>query len=190
MKYFSDVSMLHSVLRELYEKVSPDERRDTLANLLEDSAGFSPKHASLFASTVLIQNVQGSADFVILNTNRISDSWVRGEQDSGVGLAMGGRTTKETWKFNVNLTYEHKIETHEMYATTGPFFRSSFSQPSRRVEQGIWAPPDMVRDDDLDLFVMSSDGTARQMSIKWVTIGNAEHQGCFIDRQRFGREIR
>jgi hypothetical protein len=40
---------------------------------------------------------------------------------------------KETWKFNVDLTYEHTTERYEGGITTGPFFQSSYSRPTRIV---------------------------------------------------------
>jgi hypothetical protein len=51
----------------------------------------------------------------------------------------------------------------------------------------IWAPPDWIRD-QLDLFVMSSDGFARQMKLEWVDNTNCDYRACSIDGQRFGRE--
>jgi hypothetical protein len=69
--------------------------------------GFTPEQASLYASTVLCRNAEGSADWTAINAGHIVGSWVRGEQEGAVGSWLS--TMKETWKFNVDLTYEHKI---------------------------------------------------------------------------------
>ena len=87
------------------------------------------------------------------NAGHIVGSWIRGEQEGTVGSWLS--TMKETWKFNVDLTYEHTTERYEGGITTGPFFQSSYSRPTGSVQRGIWAPPDWIRD-QLDLFVMSS----------------------------------
>jgi hypothetical protein len=92
---------------------------------------------------------------------------------------------KETWKFNVDLTYEHTTERYEGGITTGPFFQSSYSRPTGSVQRGISAPPDWIRD-QLDLFVMSSEGFARQMKLEWVDNTNYDYRACSIDEQRFG----
>ena len=94
---------------------------------------------------------------------------------------------KETWTFNIDLTYEHKIERYESSISTGPFLQSSYSRPTESVQRGFWAPPDWIRD-QLDLFVMSSDGFARQMKLEWVDNTNYDYRACSIDGQRFGRE--
>ena len=97
------------------------------------------------------------------NASHIVGGWVRGEQEGAVGSWLS--TMKEIWKFNIDLTYEHKIERYEGGITTGPFFQSSYSRPTGSVQSGIWAPPDWIRD-QLDLFVMSLDGFARQMKLE------------------------
>jgi hypothetical protein len=94
---------------------------------------------------------------------------------------------KETWTFNIDLTYEHKIERYESSISTGPFLQSSYSRPTGSVQSGIWAPPDWIRD-QLDLFVMSSTGFARQMKLEWIDNSNCDYRACSIDGQRFGRE--
>jgi hypothetical protein len=117
------------------------------------------------------------------NTGHIVGSWVRGERDGAVGSWLS--TMKETWKFNVDLTYEHKIEMYESSISTGLYFQSSYSRPTGSVQSGIWTPPDWISD-QLDLFVMSSDGFARQMKLEWVDNSNCDYRACSIDGQRFG----
>jgi hypothetical protein len=185
MNYFHDVSALHRVLGMLYEKVSSEKRRATLSRFLEKESGFTPEQASLFASTVLCRNAEGSADWVRTNAFHVNGSWVRGEQQGNVGSWLS--TIKETWTFNIDLTYEHKIERYDSSISTGPFFQSSYSRPTGSVQSGIWAPPDWIRD-QLDLFVMSSSGFARQMKLEWIDNSNCDYRACSIDGQRFGRE--
>jgi hypothetical protein len=100
-------------------------RRATLARFLEES-GFTPERASLFASTVLCRDTEGSADWVRKNVFHVSSSWVRGEQQGNVGSWLS--TMKETWTFNIDLTYEHKIERYESSISIGPFLQSSYSR--------------------------------------------------------------
>jgi len=182
MNYFRDVSALHNVLGVLYEKAPPEARHAELSRLLEEW-GFTSDQASLCASTVLCRNEEGSADWMAANAGHIVGSWIRGEQEGAVGSWLS--TMKETWKFNVDLTYEHTTETYEGGITTGPFFQSSYSRPTGSVQHGIWAPPDWIRD-QLDLFVMSSEGFARQMKVEWVDNTNYDYRACSIDGQRFG----
>jgi hypothetical protein len=185
MNYFRDVSALHDVLNALHKNAPSEERRATLAQFLEKEWGFTPDQASLFASTVLLRNAEGSADWTAINASHIVGSWVRGEQEGNVGSWLS--TMKETWTFNVDLTYEHKIERYDSSITTGPLFQSSYSRPTANVQSGIWAPPDWIRD-QIDLFVMSSGGFARQMKWEWIDNSNYDYRGCSIDGQRFGRE--
>ena len=85
MNYFRDVSALHEVLGILYKKAPSEERRAELSRLLEEW-GFTPDQASLYASTVLRRNAEGSADWMSTNAGHIVGSWIRGEQEGAVGL--------------------------------------------------------------------------------------------------------
>jgi hypothetical protein len=107
MNYFGDVSALHEVLGMLYEKTPPEARRPELSRLLEEW-GFTPYQASLYASTVLCRNAEGSADWMRTNAGHIVGSWVRGAQEGAVGPWLS--TMKETWTLNIDLTYEHKTD--------------------------------------------------------------------------------
>jgi hypothetical protein len=140
MNYFRDVAALHNVLTALYKNAPSEARRATLSRFLEKEWEFTPDHASLFASTVLDQNAEGSADSVMTNGMRVTGSWIRGEQEGNVGSWLS--TMKETWRFDIDLTYEHKIERYDSSITTGPFFQSSYSRPNMSLERGIWAPSD------------------------------------------------
>lgn len=184
MNYFRDVSKLHNVLDVLYRDAPSEARRATLTRFLEEW-GFTPEQASLFASTVLCRDAEGSADWVRTNAFHVIGSWVRGEQQGNVGSWLS--TMKETWTFNNDLTYEHKIERYESSISTGPFLQSSYSRPTASVQNGIWAPPDWIRD-QWDLFLMSSNGFARQMKLEWVDNTNYDYRACSIDGQRFGTD--
>src|SRR5882757_10448140 len=127
MNYFRDVSKLHDVFAVLYRDVPSEARSATLARFLEES-GFTPEQASLFASTVLCRDAEGSADWVRTNAFHVIGSWVRGEQQGNVGSWLS--TMKETWTFNIDLTYEHKIERYESSISTGRSFNLRI--PDRR----------------------------------------------------------
>jgi len=184
MNYFRDVSALHDLLAVLYEKEPAETRRARLSRFLEEW-GFTPDQSSLFASTVLGQNAEGSADSVRTNGLRVTGSWIRGEQEGNVGSWLS--TVKETWQFDVDLTYEHKIERYDSSITTGPFFQSSYSRPKMSLERGIWAPPDTTLD-ELKLFVMSTEGFARSMMLERIEKETYNYRACTINMQRFGRE--
>lgn len=66
MNYFRDVSALHELIGGLYEKVPSEARRAELSGFLEEW-GFTPDQASLYASTVLCRNAEGSADWMATN---------------------------------------------------------------------------------------------------------------------------
>ena len=84
MNYFRDVSKLHDVLAVLYRDVLSEARPATLVRFLEEW-GFTPEQASLFASTVLCRDAEGSADWIRTNAFHVIGSWVRGEQQGNVG---------------------------------------------------------------------------------------------------------
>jgi hypothetical protein len=96
-------------------------------------------------------------------------------------------TMKETSLFNIDLTYEHKIERYDSSITTGPFFQSSYSSPKISLERGIWTPSDNILD-QLTLFVMSTEGFARPMMLEWIEKETYNYRACAINMQRFGRE--
>ena len=140
MDNWRDLSALHGLLRSAHEKLAAEERRAAFVNVLKKELGLTTAQAELYTSIVLCQNAEGSADCVMTNGLRVTGSWIRGEQEGNVGGWLS--TMKETWKFNDDLTYEHKIERYDSSISTGPFFQSSYSQPKISLEDGIWAPPD------------------------------------------------
>ena len=147
--------------------------------------GFTTEQAELYTSTVLGQNTEGAADCVKTNGLRVIGSWIHGEQEGNVGSWLS--TMKETWQFNIDLTYEHTIERYDSSITTGPFFQSSYSSPKVSLERGIWAPPDTMLD-ELKLFVMSADGFARSITLEWVEKETYNYRACSINGKRFGPE--
>ena len=74
MNYFRDVSALHNVLAVLYRDAPSQARRATQARFLEEW-GFTPEQASLYASTVLCRDAEGSADWTVINAGDIIGSW-------------------------------------------------------------------------------------------------------------------
>ena len=107
MDNWRDLSALHGLLCSAHEKFPAEERRAAFVNVLKKELGFTTAQAELYTSTVLCQNAEGSADCVMTNGLRVTGSWIRGEQEGNVGGWLS--TMKETWKFNDDLTYEHKI---------------------------------------------------------------------------------
>jgi hypothetical protein len=185
MDNWRDLMALYGLLRTAYEKVQEGERRDVFTNVLQKQLEFPTSQAQLYTSIVLGQNTESSADWVKTNGLRVIGSWVRGEQQGNVGGWLS--TMKETWQFNDNLTYARKIERYDQAITTGPFFQSSYSRPRISVEEGIWAPPDTTVD-ELKLFIMSTDGSARSMTFEWVEKEKYNYRACSINGQRFSRE--
>jgi len=165
MDNWRDLSALHGLLRSAHEKLAAEERRAAFVNVLKKELGLTTAQAELYTSIVLCQNAEGSADCVMTNGLRVTGNWIRGEQEGNVGGWLS--TMKETWKFNDDLTYEHKIERYDSSISTGPFFQSSYSQPKISLEDGIWAPPDTILD-ELTLFAMSTERFARSITIEWI----------------------
>jgi hypothetical protein len=185
MDNWRDLSALHGLLRSAHEKLAAEERRAAFVNVLEKELGLTTAQAELYTSIVLCQNAEGSADCVMTNGLRVTGSWIRGEQEGNVGGWLS--TMKETWKFNDDLTYGHKIERYDSSISTGPFFQSSYSQPKISVEDGIWAPPDTILD-ELTLFAMSTERFARSITIEWIEKERYNYRACSIDGKRFSRE--
>ena len=63
---------------------------------------------------------------------------------------------KESWKFNIDLTYEHKIEKYESSISTGPFVILVFTTDGKCSEWNLGTAGLDTR--SADLFVMSSEG--------------------------------
>ena len=185
MQHFRDFAGIHRTLRQIYETVSPEGRRPVFVYALQKAFGFTTEQAELYGSTVLCQDAEGSADSVMTNGMRVTGSWIRGEQEGNVGGWLS--TMKETWQFNIDLTYEHKIERYDSSITTGRFFQSSYSGPKMSLERGIWAPSDNTLD-QLTLFVMSTEGFARSIMLEWIEKETYNYRACTINMQRFGRE--
>ena len=133
MDNWRDLSALHGLLCSAHEKFPAEERRAAFVNVLKKELGFTTAQAELYTSTVLCQNADGSADCVMTNGLRVTGNWIRGEQEGNVGGWLS--TMKETWKFNDDLTYEHKIERYDSSISTGPFFQSRITAENK---SGRW----------------------------------------------------
>jgi hypothetical protein len=185
MDNFRDLPALHGLVHSAYRNCTDEERHAKFVDTLKEVLGFTTEQAELYTSTVLGQNAPSFADCVLTNGSRVIGSWVRGEQEGNVGSWLS--TMKETWQFNNDLTYEHKVERYDSSITAGPFFQSSYSSPKINLERGIWAPPDTMLD-ELKLFVMSTDGFARCITFQWVEKETYNYRSCSINGTRFGRE--
>jgi hypothetical protein len=185
MDNFRDLSALDGLVHSAYRNCTAEERHGVFVNALKKELGFTTEQAELYTSIVLGQNTESFADCVMTNGLRVIGSWVRGEQQGNVGSWLS--TVKETWQFNEDLTYEHKIERYDSGITTGPFFQSSYSGPKISSERGIWAPPD-TKLDKLNLFVMSTERFARSITLEWIEKEKYNYRSCSIGGKRFGRE--
>ena len=183
MKFFRDVSTLHKTLRE-FEKFG-DARRALLVEVLE-AWEFTSAQASLCVSTILEKNDEASADQVMTNGTHVIGSYVRGEQQGMPAAWLN--SMKETWKFNDDLTFEHKIERYEGYVSPpSPYVQSSYARPTVSIDDGIWAPSDTTLD-QLTLFVMSFKSIADSMSFEWIEKEKYNYEACSIGGKRFTYE--
>lgn len=95
---------------------------------------------------------------------------------------------KGSWKFDLDLAYEHKTERYKGHSSgPSPFFQSSSSRPIAEIARGIWAPPDLLAE-HLDLFRTSESGFARILKLEWIDSANYDYHACLLDGERFGRE--
>lgn len=165
MKNFNDLSALRSVLQELYEKGPPDpeQRRALFADFLQQQLELTKTDASLYASTVLTRNAEGSADWVGSAALKVLGTWIRMSQQ-GMAAALLTSVT-ETWRFNEDLMCEHKLEKYEGYSSP---FGSSYSVPSSTSEGFVWAPSDSFTE-KLEVIIVPFDaGVARTLKFAWL----------------------
>jgi hypothetical protein len=103
VKNFNDLSALSSILEELYAKgpLDPKRRREVFADFLEQQLEFTKDQASLYASTVLTRNAEGSADWVGSAAIKVLGTWLRMTQE-GMSAALLTSLT-ETWRFSDDL---------------------------------------------------------------------------------------
>jgi hypothetical protein len=177
MKNFNDIPALRDVLRELYEKspLEPEQRRQVFADLLEQQLDFTKDDATLYASTVLTRNAEGSSDWVGFSAIKVLGTWIRMSQQ---GMAAGLLTSlTETWRFAADLTCEHKLEHYEGYVSP---FGSSYSRPSSTSETFIWASSDLD-DQCLKVVVIPLSGRgARTLKFAWMDQALSPRK-CSID---------
>jgi hypothetical protein len=165
MNNFNDLSALRSTLQDLYHKgpLDPERRREVFVDFLEQQLDFTKDQATLYASTVLVRNAEGSADWVGSAALKLFGTWIRITQE-GMAAALLTSLT-ETWRFNDDLMCEHKLEKYEGYSSP---FGSSYSLPSSTREGFVWAPSDSCRE-DLDVIIVPLDGRmARTLKFAWL----------------------
>ena len=165
MKNFNNLSALRSILEELYQKnlLRPEWRREAFVDFLERDLELTKNDASLYASTVLTRNAEGSADWVGSAAIKVLGRWIKMSQE---GMAAAWlKSVTETWKFSDDLMCEYKLETYEGY--TSPF-GSSYSRPSSTRSAFIWAPSDSCRE-ILDVVIVPlAGGMARTLKFAWL----------------------
>lgn len=191
MNYFQDIVALHKVLVLLCDSLPAEQRRVALIELLE-SWQFSREQAETLAWVVFFRNEASSAEHVLQNAKQLVGRWVRGSQTGQVvGLLQ---TSKETWQFNRDLTYENRLDSHEGYLSSSPYM-SSYSRPRVAVSRGIWAPCDTPpagrherAEREVTLFMLPPDGYAHTRKIEWHASPYAEPTSFSTSGERFGRE--
>jgi hypothetical protein len=119
----------------LYRDAPSDERRATLSRFLEEIYGFTPDQAWLFASTVLDQNAEASADAVMTNGTRITGSWILPEQDGNVRIVAKYNEGDVAVQYRSHLRAQGR-EVRVEY-NNGPFFQSSYSRPKMSLQRGM-----------------------------------------------------
>jgi hypothetical protein len=165
MKNFNDLSALRDTLQDLYHKgpLDPEKRRGIFADFLEQQLEFTKDQASLYASTVLTRNAEGSADWIGSAALKVFGTWIRMSQE-GMAAALLTSLT-ETWRFTDDLMCEHKLEKYEGYSSP---FGSSYSLPSSSSEGFVWAPSDSWTE-NLDVVIVPLDaGPARTLKFTWL----------------------
>jgi hypothetical protein len=114
---------------------------------------------------LLSRNSEDSPDNAATNARYLVGTWKYGEQ---TGNPMGWmKTLTETWNFRNDLDYEHRIESYEGATTTGPFFQSSYSRPTSKIDRGIWVPSDVVQPDRIDLAIISFTEQPKRLTCYW-----------------------
>jgi hypothetical protein len=158
MLNIKDVSALAKVLPVFAEL----EARD-LANSLATELKWKQEAAMLYASTVLSRNVEGSADSLIANADKVIGTWFTTTQSGGLGGYL--KSKLETWQFGWDLEFEHKVQTDESYINP---LGGGFSRPTSWSERGAWAPSDSKPGERLSLVVVRyQDCIARQLQLIW-----------------------
>lgn len=184
MKNFNDLAALRATLQELYQKVpsDPDGRKGVFADFLEQQLDFTKDQASLYASTVLTRNAEGSADWVGFAAIKVFGTWMRMSQQ-GMAAALLTSLT-ETWRFTDDLVCEHKFEKYEGYVSP---FGSSYSIPSSRSTGFIWAPSDSSGENLQVVIVPLDGGIARTLKFIWLDEQTFPHK-CSINGDTFVKQ--
>ncbi len=166
----------------MYEKYPREQRQAVFAEFLEQQLEFTKDQASLYASTVLTQNVEASADWVRDSAVKVLGKWIRIEQESTAAGWLKSMT--ETWEFSPDLTCEYKYETYEGYMSP---FGSSYSRPSSTSTAFIWAPSDSCSE-NLDVVIVPlAGGMARTLKFAWLD-QEAFPRKCSINGDTFVKQ--
>ncbi len=184
MKNFNDIWALQSVLKKLYEKGPGDleQRRLMFVQFLEQQLELKGSDASLYASTVLTRNAEGSSDWVGFSALKVLGTWIRMSQQGMAAALLTSQT--ETWRFSQDLTCEHVLERYEGYVSP---FGSGYSRPSSTREGFIWAPSDL-NDQNLNVVIVPSDGgSARRLAFGWMD-EDLHPRKCSINGVAFVRQ--
>ena len=162
MLNFKDVSVLTKILRTS-RAFADGEARAGLTSFLETELKWKQESAKLYASTVLSRNVEGSADSMIANADKVIGTWFTTTQSGGLGGYLKSRL--ETWQFGWDLEFEHKVQTDESYINP---LGGGFSRPTSWSERGAWAPSDSEPGKKLYLVVVrNQDCIARPLQLIW-----------------------
>jgi hypothetical protein len=184
MKNFNDLSALRSVLQELYEKgpLDPERRREVFLDFLQQQLDLTKDDASLYASTVLRRNAEGSSDWVGFAALKVLGKWIKISQE---GMAAAWlKSVTETWEFSDDLMCEYKLETYEGYTSA---FGSSYSRPSSTRTAFIWAPSDSFSE-NLDVVIVPLEGgMARRLRFAWLD-QEAFTRKCSINGDTFVKQ--
>ena len=168
-------------LSAAYRDGEGDVGRRLFKAALETNLGFDARQAELYSSTVLSRNSNGSASFVARHAYRLAGRWMRCEDRGSAGNLVVMKT--ETWRFEEDLTYEHKLESYE--GSVSPF-GSSYSLPTSSSEYGVWAPSDQP-EDTFTVVIISRAGHCRRLAVEWLD-SRSLPQACKINRRQFMRE--
>ena len=181
--FFSDLASLVKFFGEAMSSYSQEAKRERCLEVLREW-GHTDDLANLFVSVALSRD-SNSADGIELNGDRITGTWMRGEQTGNVGSYL--KTVRDTWTFMDDLSYTHRIETNEDFMTTGPYFQSSYSGPKITEENGLWSPPDSV-EGNLKIFILPYHGKAGTVNLEWVEPERFSYEACKLNRLRYAKE--
>jgi len=184
MQNFVDMPALHDFLNSIYECQEGEPGQKLLKEELIKQLQFTEAQAQLYSSTVLTKNSNGSADWVNMNAGKMLGSWVHIDQYSSAGY-MNSKT--DSWVFNEDLTYQHKIEKYESSLSLGAFQNFSMSSnPTPTISFGIWAPSDRL-EQTFNVVIIASSGYASILKVAWPNDKDFICKSCTIDGVQYAK---